>query len=128
MIALIRLNPREIVKVFASVPRYLVHPDNPRGRLVQPVVVGWKGGGDLIYGAEGEATEGAPRFEIVEVVRAVVPAGQRVKGRSSYGFGRNGNVVETVVLEAIPAPVESYDIDAEIGKIKTRLSALEATA
>lgn len=126
MIALIRLNPREIVKVFASVPKYLVHPDNPRGRLVQPVVAGWKGGGELSYDAGGEATEGAARFEIVEVVRAVVPAGQRAKGRPSYGFGRNGDVAETVVLEAIPAPVEDYDIEAEMDKIKTRLTALEA--
>lgn len=126
MIALISLNPREIVEVFTSIPRYIVHPDNPRGRLVQPVVVGWKGGGDLTYDDQGMATEGEARFKVVGVKRASVPAGKRIDGRPSYTFNQRGEVIETVVLMTVPAPAEEYDSEAEIEQLKARITALEA--
>lgn len=139
MIALIRLNPREIVRVYNSIPPFIAHPERSKTRLVSPAVVGWKGGGDLTYAPklddEGnevvhkgktilEASEGEAAFEIVDVVRAKIPAGKRIKGSPAYDFDAGGAVTEAVVLEDIPEPEPAFDARAEIAALKIRLDAL----
>jgi hypothetical protein len=104
-VALIEIDPQNIIEVFNAVPPSVRLPDVGS---VSPVEVGWRGGGAIVYvrneetGKE-EAQEGTPRFAIVAVDEAGAPPdGQRVKSLSYELSG--GNVIETAIYEKIPEP------------------------
>ncbi len=110
MIALIRIDPPEIVRVYPAAPARVELPDAGQ---VSPAVVGWGGGGALTYEPEiieGEATgkvvavEGPPRFRIVEVTRAEeIPEDKVAVGAPTYSI-EGGAVVESRTLADAPPP------------------------
>ncbi len=109
MIALIRIDPPEIVRVYPAMPARIELPDAGQ---VSPPVIGWEGGGALSYEpelVEGEATgktvavEGPARFRIVAVTRAETPEGKITVGAPAYAIEGDA-VVESYTLADAPPP------------------------
>ncbi len=109
MIALIRLDPPEIIRVYPATPARIELPDAGQ---VSPPVIGWEGGGALAYEPEivdGKATgktlavEGPARFRLVAVQRAAVPEGKVTVGAPAYRI-EDEAVVEAYALADAPPP------------------------
>lgn len=88
MIALIRLDPPEIVRVYSTTPARV---ELPGVGQVSPAVIGWEGGG----------TDDTPLFRIVAVTRAEVPEGKVTIGAPAYAIAGDA-VVESYTLADAP--------------------------
>lgn len=85
--ALIKLNPKEILKIYSQKPININVPDKWQ---VQNVDVGFKTPDNL--------------YEVVNVIPFTVPDGKQTKGNASYSFNQNGQVIETFETEDLPLP------------------------
>jgi hypothetical protein len=85
--ALIKLNPKEILKIYSNKPYNINIPDTWQ---VQNADVGFKTPDNL--------------YEIVKVIPFVPPQGKQVNGIASYSFNKDGEVIETFEVVDIPLP------------------------
>ncbi len=86
--ALIKHNPKQILKIFQSKPYNINIPDIWQA---QNVNIGFKTPDDA--------------YEVVSIIPFVVPKGKQTLGSASYSFNENNKVIETFNIEDIPIQV-----------------------
>lgn len=85
--ALIKLNPKEILKIYTNKPINVNVSDTWQSYNVD---VGFKTPDNL--------------YEVVNVIPFSVPEGTKTIGSASYSFNLNGQVIETFETENLPIP------------------------
>ena len=85
--ALIKTNPKEILKIYLDKPINVNVPDTWQAYNVD---VGFK------------TPDG--HYEVVNVIPFTVPEGTKTIGSASYSFNLNGQVIETFETENLPIP------------------------